>query len=86
MFGCILTFLISFLCAGFGEAKKLYLEKFDGRLHHGGMFFVGYSIKMIVMLLMMSMNVYVNLMIVIGTSAGYMVMENMKRYKKMKKF
>jgi hypothetical protein len=74
------------LCAGFGEAKKWYLEKFEGRLHHGLMFFVGYSIKMMVMLLMMSMNVYVNLMIVIGTSAGYMALENVKRYKKLKKF
>jgi hypothetical protein len=35
---------------------------------------------------MMSMNVYVNLMIVIGTSAGYMVLENVKRYNKVKKF
>ena len=41
---------------------------------------------MIVMLLMMSMNVWVNLMIVIGTAAGYMTIENVKRYRKIKKF
>ena len=62
------------------------MEKYSARLHHGVMFFAGYSIKMIVMLLMMSMNVYVNLMIVVGTAAGYMALENVKRYKRVKKF
>lgn len=48
------------------------------------MFFCGYTIKMIIMLLMMSMNVYVNLMIVIGTAAGYVTLENVKRFRKIK--
>lgn len=38
------------------------------------------------MLLMMSMNVWVNLLIVLGTAAGYMTIENVKRYQKVKKF
>ena len=37
------------------------------------------------MLLMMSMNVYVNLMIVIGTAAGYVTLENIKRSRNVKK-
>ena len=41
---------------------------------------------MIIMLLMMSMNVWVNLMIVLGTSLGYVILENVKRYRKLKKF
>ncbi len=41
---------------------------------------------MIIMLLMMSMNVWVNLMIVIGTAAGYMTVEKVKRKRKVKKF
>lgn len=38
------------------------------------------------MLLMMSMNVYVNLLIVIGTALGYVLFENIKRSKKANKF
>lgn len=37
------------------------------------MFILGYALKMIVMLLMMSMNIYVNMLIVIGTAAGYVI-------------
>jgi hypothetical protein len=84
--GCILTFLFCFLCSGFSEFKLWYLNKYEARIHHGLMFFVGYSVKMLVMLLMMSMNVWVNLMIVIGTAAGYLTMENIKRHRKIKKF
>jgi hypothetical protein len=47
---------------------------------------MGYTIKMIVMLLMMSMNFWVNLMIVIGTAAGYVTMENIIRSKANSKF
>jgi len=72
-FGCFITFLISMLSVGYGTLKKNILKDNDGRLVKTTVFFFGYFLKMIVMLLMMTMSVWANIAIALGTAFGFLI-------------
>jgi hypothetical protein len=73
--------LISALSVGYGSLKKYILLKYNGRIAKTTTFLFGYLIKVIIMLLMMTMSVWANLAIALGTASGFLIFENLRRRK-----
>ena len=65
-----MTFLVTVLSAAYPLLKKRILIKRKSNLVRTMVWVLGYTIKLFIMFLMMTMNVWVNLTLILGTAIG----------------